>query len=154
LRNLPMWNDSERWSALTSGQACPICREPEPRDVIATLKASWVTMQEAAPVRGYACLVARTHAVDLHDLPEAAAVAFMRDAHRLSRVLAAATGSVKLNYEIHGNTIPHVHMHVFPRFRGDRFEGRPIDPRAVVEPVYQPGEFQAIRAAVRDALDE
>jgi len=148
-----MWNDSKRWSALCSGDACPICLGPEPLDVVATLEASWVTMQEAAPVRGYACLVSRTHAVDLHDLPESAAQAFMRDAQRLSRVLAAVTGSVKLNYEIHGNTIPHVHMHVFPRYRGDRFEGRPIDPRAVVQPVYAAGEFETVRAAVRDALD-
>jgi diadenosine tetraphosphate (Ap4A) HIT family hydrolase len=88
----------------------------------------------------------------LHDLPEATAAAFMRDAQRLSRVLAAVTGSVKLNYEIHGNTIPHVHMHFFPRYRGDRFEGRPIDPRAVVQPVYPAGEFDAIRASVRAAL--
>jgi diadenosine tetraphosphate (Ap4A) HIT family hydrolase len=148
-----MWNDPDRWSALCSGEACPICRGSEPLDVVATLEASWVTMQEAAPVRGYACLVSRTHAVDLHDLPDSAAVAFMRDAHRLSRVLTAAAGSVKMNYEIHGNTIPHVHMHFFPRYRGDRFEGRPIDPRAVVQPVYQTGEFDSIRAAVRDALD-
>jgi len=148
-----MWNDFERWSALCSGAACPICRGPEPLDVVTALEASWVTMQEAAPVRGYACLVSRTHAVDLHDLPETAAAAFMRDAQRLSRVLAAITGSVKMNYEIHGNTIPHVHMHVFPRYRGDRFEGRPIDPRAVVQPVYRVGEFDAIRASVRAALD-
>lgn len=34
-----------------------------------------------------------------------------------------------MNYEIHGNTIPHLHMHLFPRFDGDPFEGRPIDGR-------------------------
>jgi hypothetical protein len=33
----------------------------------------------------------------------------------------------KMNYEIHGNTIPHLHMHLFPRFDGDPFEGGPID---------------------------
>ena len=33
----------------------------------------------------------------------------------------------KLNYEIHGNTLPHLHMHLFPRFAGDPFVGRPIE---------------------------
>ena len=31
-----------------------------------------------------------------------------------------------MNYEIHGNSIPHLHLHLYPRFPGDPFEGRPI----------------------------
>ena len=58
-------------------------------------------MQEAAPVPGYVCLVSQTHAVDLHDLPEAVASAFMRDARKVSMALATITGAVKMNYEIH-----------------------------------------------------
>ena len=116
------------------------------------LEAAWVTMSEAVPLPGYACIVAQTHAVDLHGLSEAAACAFMRDARRVSMALSSVTGAVKMNYEIHGNTIPHLHMHFFPRHRGDRFEGRPIDPRSVVQPVYVPGEFERTRAAFATTL--
>ena len=119
---------------------------------MAKLEASWVTMGEAAPIPGYVCLVSQTHAVELHDLPEAAACAFMRDARRVSRAVAAVTGAVKMNYEIHGNTIPHLHMHFFPRYRGDQFEGQPINPRSVVQPVYAPGEFERSRDAFLMAL--
>jgi diadenosine tetraphosphate (Ap4A) HIT family hydrolase len=35
---------------------------------------------------------------------------------------------VKVNYEIHGNTIPHLHLHLFPRFAGDPYMGGPIRP--------------------------
>ncbi len=120
--------------------------------MIAKLEASWLTMGEAAPVPGYVCLVSQIHVVDLHDLPEAAASAFMRDARKVSRAVASVTGAVKINYEIHGNSIPHLHMHFFPRYRGDRFEGQPIDPRLVVQPVYDAGEFARIRGAVVIAL--
>ena len=41
----------------------------------------------------------------------------------IARGVSQATQPVKVNYEIHGNTIPHLHVHVFPRFRGDPFEG-------------------------------
>ena len=95
----------------------PICLRREPLDLVANLEASWLTMQEAAPVRGYVCLVSQIHAVDLHDLQEAVACAFMRDACRVSKAVASVTGAVKMNYEIHGNTIPHLHMHFFPRTR-------------------------------------
>jgi diadenosine tetraphosphate (Ap4A) HIT family hydrolase len=53
-------------------------------------------MQEAAPVRVYACLVSRTHAVELHDLPEATACALMRDGRRVSSAVSAATNAVKV----------------------------------------------------------
>jgi diadenosine tetraphosphate (Ap4A) HIT family hydrolase len=149
---MSLWNDPERWAALCSGAACPICRQSEPLDVVAKLEASWVTMQESAPVPGYVCLVSHTHAVDLHDLPEPAASAFMRDARRVSRAVASATGAVKMNYEIHGNSIPHLHIHFFPRYRGDRFEGQPINPKLVVQPVYAAGEFEKARAAFLAAL--
>jgi diadenosine tetraphosphate (Ap4A) HIT family hydrolase len=148
------WNDLRAWSALIDGSACPICLAGHPQDVLALLESGWVTMQEGAPVRGYACLVSRIHAVELHDLPPINAQAFMRDAHRVSRVLSAVTGSVKLNYEIHGNTLPHLHMHFFPRYRGDLFEGKPIDPRAVQKPVYKPGEFDRLRERVLTALGD
>ncbi len=147
------WNDPERWKALCQGEGCVICAHAEPMDVVARLEGSWVTMQAAAPVRGYVCLVSRMHAVELHDLDEASYEAFMRDARRVSRAVAEATGAVKLNYEIHGNSIPHLHMHYFPRYSGDQFEGRPIDPRAVRQPVYATGEFARIRSAFLAALE-
>jgi diadenosine tetraphosphate (Ap4A) HIT family hydrolase len=146
------WNDLDRWAALRSGAACPICLRGWPLDIVAKLETSWVTMQESAPIRGYACLVSQAHVVELHDLPETAAMDFMRDVRRVSKALMDTTGAVKLNYEIHGNTIPHLHMHFFPRYRGDRFEGQPVNPRLVVEPVYVAGEFQKIREAFLFAL--
>jgi diadenosine tetraphosphate (Ap4A) HIT family hydrolase len=109
-------------------------------------------MQEAAPIQGYVCLVSQSHAVELHDLADPTATAFMRDARKVSKALATATGAVKLNYEIHGNSLPHLHMHFFPRYRGDQFEGQPINPRLVKNPVYAPGEFQRIRDAFLAAL--
>ncbi len=70
----------------------------------------------------------------------------MRDGRRVSAALTASTETVKLNYEIHGNTLPHLHMHFFPRYRGDQFEGHPINPNVVTQPVYVSGEFKRILA--------
>jgi len=145
---MSLWNDAKRWSALCSGVECPICVRRTPLDVIAELDSAWVTMQEFAPVAGYACLVSKIHAVELHDLSEDEALRFMRDARRVSSAVASATNAVKINYEIHGNSLPHLHMHFFPRYRGDQFEGQPINPKSVTQPVYARGEFQRIRHAI------
>ncbi len=149
---MSLWNDPQRWSVLCTGEACPICLRKEPLDLVARLESSWVTMGELGPVRGYVCLVSQTHAVELHDLPETDASAFMRDVQRVSKAVASVTRAVKMNYEIHGNSIPHLHMHFFPRYRGDQFEGQPINPKLVVQPVYAPGEFERIRDAFVVAL--
>lgn len=134
--------------------ACVICRQRAPKDLLVELEASWVTVNEDAPMRGYACLVFRRHAVELHDLTETEGAAFMRDIRRLSAALQKVTDAAKLNYEVHGNTVPHLHMHFYPRYPGDAFEGGPIDPRAARRPVYAPGEFAVIRARLREALVE
>lgn len=47
----------------------------------------------------------------------------MQAAQALARLLEP----IKLNYQINGNTIPHLHMHLYPRFIGDPYVGRPID---------------------------
>lgn len=146
------WRDPELWQALVRGDDCPICRVVASEPAVAELDVSRLMMGDDAPVRGYAWLAFRRHVVELHELTDAEGAAFMRDIRRVSRAIATATGAVKLNHEIHGNTIPHLHLHVFPRYAGDRFEGGPIDPRAVHEPVYARGEFADIRRRVVDAL--
>lgn len=154
IANLSKWNSPTEWQRLCDGSACPICVRGQPLDIIATLNASWLTMSERAPMVGYACLVSRVHAVELHHLTATQSVAFIQDACLVSSALSAITGAVKLNYEIHGNTLPHLHMHFFPRFAGDPFEGRAIEPFRIKQPVYSPGQFAVLRSRLVQALGE
>ena len=134
------WN-SDEWAALCSGAACPICRAGRPAGVVLELTATYLTASADAPMRGYCCVVLKRHAVELHDLPDDEAISFLRDIQRTCRAIQEIAKPVKLNYEIHGNTIPHLHVHVFPRYRGDPFEGRPIDPALIKASPYAHGEF-------------
>ena len=136
---------------MASGSAsCPICQRGEPLDVIARLPASWLTMNQRAPARGYVCVVSAVHAEELHDLPEAVAMQFLRDARKVSQALAQVTGAAKLNYEIHGNTIAHLHMHLYPRYPDDPFVGRPIHPAETTP--YEAGDHERLRARLATAL--
>ena len=148
------WQDPAQWERLRSGVDCPICRAGGPQDIVAECASTWVTAQRDCPMRGYACLVSKRHVAELHELSDSEAAAFMRDAQHVSAALAVITKAVKLNYEIHGNTIPHLHMHFFPRYRSDQFEGGPINPRLVTQPVYGPGEYETFRVQLATALDE
>jgi diadenosine tetraphosphate (Ap4A) HIT family hydrolase len=148
------WRNPERWQAWLRGEDCPICRGIDSEPAVAELELTRLMMPEDGPMRGYAWLPTRRHVTELHELTEPEGAALMRDLRRVSSAIAGATGAVKLNYEIHGNTVPHLHVHLFPRYVGDRFEGGPIDPRTVEQPVYAAGEHEALTRRVREALSE
>jgi diadenosine tetraphosphate (Ap4A) HIT family hydrolase len=110
--------------------------------VVVELNVTYLPSSPKSPMRGYGCLVLKRHAVELHDLSAEEGAALMKDLQRVAEVLQTSTGAVKLNYEIHGNTIPHLHVHLIPRDKGDPFEEGPIDPRLIRDSPSKKGEFE------------
>lgn len=109
---------------------CVICRGGRPADVIAELRTTWVTAPPAAPLPAYVCVVAKRHVAEPFELEEGEQTAFWAESMAVATRLPDLVRPSKMNYEIHGNTIPHLHLHLYPRFAGDPFEGRPIDGRS------------------------
>jgi diadenosine tetraphosphate (Ap4A) HIT family hydrolase len=124
-----LWQTPTAWALLRSRRGCPICRRGRPRDIIATLSSSWVTAPRRAPLPGYVAVVAKRHVVEPYELPKATGRAFWDDVMLVAKCLTQLFSSVKMNYEIHGNTVPHLHVHLYPRYRDDPYLGGPIDPR-------------------------
>jgi diadenosine tetraphosphate (Ap4A) HIT family hydrolase len=95
---------------------CPICERGAPLDVIAEREYTWITSQNEPPSPGYVCVVNKRHVVEPFELVGEERTAFWDDlldaASRVQRLLA----SKKVNYQIRGNTIPHLHAHVFQIF--------------------------------------
>jgi diadenosine tetraphosphate (Ap4A) HIT family hydrolase len=71
----------------------------------------------------------------------------MRAARALDRVFAPT----KMNYQILGNLVPHLHAHLVPRYHGDPAPGRPIDPNLQVVTL-TPGEYQERIPHIQAAL--
>ncbi len=109
------------------GSSCVICRDAAPHDIIAEGEHCWVTAAVPAPLPGYVCVVSKTHVTEPFDLSPNQQAAFWLDVCRVARAVRDALAATKINYEIHGNTVSHLHLHVFPRYEGDPFSGRPID---------------------------
>ena len=88
---------------------------------MAELTATWVSAPAAAPLPGYACVVSKRHVVEPYELPPDERAAFWEEALLVARALASLYEPVKMNYEIHGNVVPHLHLHVYPRYDGDPY---------------------------------
>jgi len=92
---------------------CPICDRGAPLGILVERPTTWITSDVEAPGRGYLCVVAKRHVVEPFELEGGERSAFWEDvlfaAERLTRLAAVH----KLNYEIHGNTLAHLHAHVY-----------------------------------------
>jgi diadenosine tetraphosphate (Ap4A) HIT family hydrolase len=135
--------------------ACPICARGEPLDLVAELETIWITAQIEAPLPGYVCVVSKRHVVEPFELPSPELIAFWQEAMLAARTVNELFRPTKMNYEIHGNTIPHLHLHLYPRFTDDPYVGRPIDGRLALF-TRSPEELGAIREAfaLRSSRDE
>lgn len=71
--------------------------------------------------------MSKKHSVHFYDLPPEDIANFMSDFQLAAKTLHKVTGSVKINYEIHGDTMPHLHAHLFPTYIDDLFPGSAID---------------------------
>ena len=134
----------EQWLFYSDKQNCPVCRNlPGPEDdvEIKEFATSWLCAHPRVCLKGTCYLLLKPHAVELFDLDEKTLISFMKEAQVCAKILKAVTNATKINYEIHGNTVPHLHMHLFPRYRNDPFPGISIDYHRTEPPVYLEGEF-------------
>jgi len=147
-----LWSDDpQRWQDLTTPAGCPICARPPPADhVVAETERCWVTADEMATLPGYVCVTAKHHAVEPYELAKADQVGFFSDCMAVAKAVAGVLRPVKMNYEIHGNTIPHLHMHLFPRTPEDPYVGFVITNRVWFRRSRE--ELDQLGAAIRAAL--
>jgi hypothetical protein len=66
------------------------------------------------------------HVVEPYDLTEDEAGAYWNDVLTVARALARHYQPLKMNYQTLGNTVPHLHTHLLPRFVDDPAPGRPF----------------------------
>jgi diadenosine tetraphosphate (Ap4A) HIT family hydrolase len=136
----------------SSEPSCLICANGEPLDVVAEFATTWITAQVDAPLPGYVCVVSKRHVVEPFELPQPERIAFWQEAMLVARTVNELYRPTKMNYEIHGNTVPHLHLHLhlYPRFADDPFVGRPIDAR-LARFSRSPEQLSALRRAFERA---
>ena len=146
-------HDFERWKRESEPAGCPVCQgQPSPAHHvdIKEFATSWLCAHPRVCLWGTCYLLVKPHAVELYDLNADDLLSYMKEAQVSTRVLKRVTDAVKINYEIHGNTAPH--MHLFPRYLDDPFPGRSIDYDGTEPAVYKEGEFAEFIRRMKEEL--
>ncbi len=76
--------------------------------------------------QGYCVLVSRIHAAELSQLDEATRHRYVDEMCLLARAIEQAFRPRKMNYELLGNQVPHLHWHLFPRYEHDAEKLKPV----------------------------
>ncbi len=111
----------------TSDSLCAACRRDWPkRDHLVMAGAiADLYLHEDQFFTGWCVLVLRRHATELFELTQDERHALVDQAALVARALKAAFRARKINYELLGNQLPHIHWHLIPR-RSD--DPQPLEP--------------------------
>lgn len=105
---------------------CEILREARPAHVVMEDEASLAFLDHRPLFPGHCLLVPRQHFETLTDLPPDEVAPLFRNARLLASAveegLSAEGSFVALNNKV-SQSVPHLHVHVVPRRRGDGLRG-------------------------------
>src|SRR6185295_20351224 len=101
---------------------------------------------------GYVLLVLRRHATELYQLEAGERRTHLEEVSRVAQALARVFRPVKMNYELLGNLVPHIHWHLVPRLATDPGLRAPIwtveHPPTSLAPASARERIEAIRRAL------
>jgi diadenosine tetraphosphate (Ap4A) HIT family hydrolase len=136
---------------LLRGEGCPMCSEGRPEETrfgarVFAGDVSDAYLQRADIQRGYTISIWRgRHVAEPTELTSEEAVRYWLEVVHVARALEQHFHPLKTNYELLGNSLPHLHTHLVLRYADDPRPGYPF-PFPEEEP--SPIEEEAFRADV------
>ncbi len=112
--------------------ACPLCEkltrlhELPTDEIVAQFAHSVAFLGPWQYYHGYCILIARRHATELGELPTNERHAYFDEMCKLARAIEVCFEPRKINYELLGNQVPHLHWHIFPRQVDDPEALKPV----------------------------
>jgi len=120
------------WAELTQGIGCEMCESRRPDESrygirIHAGRYADAYLQRADVQRGYTLVIWRgRHVNEPTELDETEASGYWAELLAVARALISVFMPLKMNYETLGNSLPHLHTHLVPRFEVDPRPGQPF----------------------------
>ncbi len=108
--------------------SCKTCSGTWPRQdhFITDLQSCKAYLHEDQFFPVWTILVLRRHATELFQLTSHERAQLIEDVNRVANILAAVYHAKKINYELLGNQLPHIHWHIIPRLTDDPSPLEPV----------------------------
>jgi diadenosine tetraphosphate (Ap4A) HIT family hydrolase/predicted GNAT family N-acyltransferase len=141
-------------------QNCPICAygEKGPPDTVVIKELEYSIIQASMLAAqgllwGKCEVVCKKHYITLDEMPGEDFIGYMTDVKKVAKALKEVSGAVRVNLELHGNTIPHIHVHLFPRYLDDPYAQQSIDYSKIFPTPYESkAEFDYFVEQIREKM--
>lgn len=140
-----------------SDTACKACQGSWPRQdhFVAEPGLSKVYLHDDQFFPGWTVVVFQRHATELFHLAPTERFQLMEEVNLVAKALAEVFEAKKINYELLGNQLPHIHWHLIPRLAADPAPLEPVwrvphEPTLLSGPVLQ-SYIQRIGLAIQKA---
>jgi len=135
---------------------CKACQGTWPREdhFIIDLGLSKVFLHDDQFFSGWTVVVFKRHATELFHLAPTERIQLIEEVNLVAKTLAEVFEAKKINYELLGNQLPHIHWHVIPRLTSDP---APLDPVWLVQhdPILRSGhDLQRSRQRLQQAIQK
>lgn len=135
----------ESFYEMKGGVRCPVCADGRPEATSDGVRffageVADAYLRRSDIQRGLSVVVWRgRHVAEPTELTTDEAARYWRELLEVGRAIEAAFRPVKMNYDLLGNSLPHLHTHVVPRYADDPRPGWPF-PFPEEEPAPMPEE--------------
>jgi len=128
----------EDWDARKRGVGCWFCGNQLGQPFYTGSRGD-AHLERHAIARGHAIVIFRgRHVADFTSLTAAEVAAYWFDVQTVARMIEQVFTPCHMNYQMLGNSVPHLHVHLVPRYIDDPAPGRPLpwEPKPVAEPEF------------------
>ncbi len=151
------------WDDLVAGKGCQLCQPRAAKNEFSVkvkdLTVSTLFLDRNQVYRGYCVLVFnQRHVTGMDQLSDAEYKSFTEDLRQAMQAISHAVKPDHMNYASLGNLVPHLHCHIFPRYKTDpRWRFNPFCPPATGEMPYQQlaseAEYDQLVASIMEYLN-
>lgn len=135
--------------------ACSMCNrwQVDENLRIMEFRQSYLVLNRDQFFPGYCLLFTKQHVTELFHLEPVARQELMEEVSRTAAALFRLYRPEKINYELLGNMVPHIHWHLVPRFSHDPLWPRPIWAEPHQELLLDDEACRCRAAEIRQALE-
>ncbi|MDF2962013.1 MAG: histidine triad protein [Paenibacillus sp.] len=127
-------------------QDCIYCAQDERQEKlmieIGKLRVSTLFLFREQTYRGRCIVALNEHQTEFFHLSQDKQDAYMRDVAQVAKAIEQAFSPGKINYGAFGDTMPHVHFHIVPKYKdgaawGKMFEMNPAENKQLTDEEYE-----------------